>query len=316
MADAVAAFGDEHHDAACLHAAAVQIGARLILFPAATGEGKTLLAARLAAMGARIFADDAVLIAGPDDQAMAFGTAPRLRKSARYAPTAPFAAFLAHYAGPEDRQFLYLALPPDLLASHGECLGITDVVRLRRRRGETAELTRAARGDGLAALLRQDLTPRALSVAAVDRLHRVASAADAYGLAYDDVDEAAALLIREFSKPTGPEVRSARLAIRDRRPAARRHAAMARRFVRATDATRREIDGQLVLMRPGKAVFVLNETAGIVWELLDEPMPVEQLVGALIALFPAIAPRRITADLQSLLAELRQEHLIAEIDQA
>jgi hypothetical protein len=79
IAELVRAYVNELPDRLCLHAAAAEIGGRLVIFPSTHKAGKSVLSAALAAAGCRLSGDDIVLIDAQNGIGISGGLCPRLR---------------------------------------------------------------------------------------------------------------------------------------------------------------------------------------------------------------------------------------------
>ena len=172
VAEMILAFVDEQPNPLCLHAAAVEHDGRLIVFPSTEQAGKSTLVAQLASCDVRIFADDALPLSADDAKGLALGIAPRLRLPLLATASRTFRAFVEAHRGPSDRESVYLALPPPLLAPHGTTAAIGAVVLLDRQEATDARLEPAPRGYGLQRLVVQNFARAGTSLASIDILHQ------------------------------------------------------------------------------------------------------------------------------------------------
>lgn len=82
------------------------------------------------------------------------------------------------------------------------------------------------------------------------------------------------------------------------------------RLQRATGVVEHELDGQLLLLRPGGVdVLHLDAVASDVWRCLSATPTPEELVEALAVAY-AVDAARVSVDLQPVLALLRQHGLL------
>jgi hypothetical protein len=132
-------------DQCVIHAGAVEIDGRLVLFVGDTMAGKSSLALHLAAAGRRVFGDDPMIVAaskGAAPTAMALGLVRKLRLPlpADFDPGAiAYAKALGRDAG--DGEVVYLCADPGLTARFGERLPIAAIVMLDRSAGVPAALS-------------------------------------------------------------------------------------------------------------------------------------------------------------------------------
>lgn len=144
-------------DQCVIHAGAVEIDARLILFVGDTMAGKSSLALHLAAADRRVFGDDRLVVTAPTGiapSAMALGLARKLRLPlpTDFDPAAiAYARALARDAEAED--VVYLRADPGRTAEFGERLPIAAIVLLDRRAGIPAALTPIGAADAVRRLI-------------------------------------------------------------------------------------------------------------------------------------------------------------------
>lgn len=330
ICDVAMAFADERPDQLSLHCAAVLVAGRLVVMPSRSHAGKSTLVARLAADGHAVFGDDMLLVDRQDEHGIALGVAPRLRLPLpRHAGDA-FAAFVARHSGARDRRYLYLDMPPSLLARRGDIAPVGAVVLLDRQAEGPARLWRAPANAAIQALIRQNVT---LCAAPADLLRRAAALigrVPCLTMAYSDLDEAAALFRATFSQwplridPSLP-VRPYRL---DAEQAARLKAES-----RATGGAAAKVPvrlfaaGQAMLRHPdvvlqltdreaflagggGRSILHLNETGMGLWNLLAAPVSELEAVEALAAAFPDAERMAIERDVAAVFLAFAEAGMI------
>jgi hypothetical protein len=193
MARAIA----RHDHVLHLHAAAVAHGGRLMLLPASSGNGKTLLTARLVSLGCEYFSDEAVLL--------------RRDGTVRPMPTAlsikagGVEALAAHFPGswelPEhDREdgvaVRYLPPPPSSMPAPGRAARPELLVFPRFVADAPTTLRRLASADALARLLAACLAiPRRLDTESVATIVEAVEHASAWELTTGELDVAAGELM-------------------------------------------------------------------------------------------------------------------------
>ncbi|HLB79166.1 MAG TPA: PqqD family protein [Dongiaceae bacterium] len=316
IVDLVRAYVADDPSLLCLHCGAAEFAGRLVIFPSRYRAGKSTLMARLAAAGSRVFADDVLPIAAPDNAGRALGIAPRLRLPLPAGASQAFRDFVAARRGPGNRRYLYLDLPPETLVRYGATAPIGGFVLLDRRTAGPAVLTAAPRGQGLQRAILQNFA-RGAALETVDRLAALVAGGHCFTLRYSDLDAAAELLRATFGSwpPRPPAARGDAAAAEPPaaapRPRAAAPVAAGQRFVRRPDIAVRELDHELFLVgADDRSIYHLNPIAAALWRLLDEPMPVGEAVGVLCEAFPEIDAARIEGDVNVLFADLVERGLL------
>ncbi|MEX0815206.1 MAG: PqqD family protein [Dongiaceae bacterium] len=314
IVDLVRAYVADDPSLLCLHCGAAEFAGRLVIFPSRYRAGKSTLMARLAAAGSRVFADDVLPIAAPDNAGRALGIAPRLRLPLPAGAGQDFRDFVAAHRGPGNRRYLYLDLPPETLVRYGATAPIGGFVLLDRRTAGPAELTAAPRGQGLQRAILHNFAHGA-ALETVDRLAALVAGGHCFTLRYSDLDAAAELLRATFAAwpPRPPAARGDAAAppAAAPRPRAAAPVAAGQRFVRRPDVAVRELDHELFLVgADNRSIYHLNPIAAALWRLLDEPMPVEEAIGVLCEAFPEIDAARIEGDVNVLFADLTERGLL------
>lgn len=320
VAEMILAFVDERSTPLCLHAAAVERDGRLIVFPSTEKAGKSTLVSRLASFGWRIFTDDALPLSRDGAMGLALGIAPRLRLPLPAAAAPAFRTFVDAHRGPSDRESTFLALPPALLASHGETAQIGAIVLLDRKQRSRARLQPAPRGYALQQLLVQNFARAGTSLASIDALHGLTTRVPCFTLTYSNLEDATALLLTRLAAPSpqwGQELESATRndpgrELKIPHDASRRRA---RQFEQAPGVILRELEGDLFLKRPGEdGVFHLNAVAAILWQLLQHSVAIATAVAILRDAFPQADPLRIKHDVKDVFNALEAGGLIQAPD--
>jgi Coenzyme PQQ synthesis protein D (PqqD) len=313
VAELARAFAEEHSPRVCFHCAAVARHGRLIVFPNTENAGKSTLAARLAAAGLRIYADDVLPISSSGSEGMALGLAPRLRRPLPADAGAELCSFVEAHRGPADDEFLYLSLPPDLLADYGETAPIGAVVLLDRQASAPARLAPIERGAALRHLVVQNFAPGGTTLPCLDRLLTLIRSIPCFTLRYSDLDAAAIMLVDHFAGPNA--LQNARIERRETGMGVVLPAAKARpqvpSFQQSLGVVVRAIEDDAFLVKPGEqAVFHLNALGASLWFLLEQPTTMETTTGLLKHLFPQVKGSRIKRDVRALFAGLQAAGLI------
>ena len=85
-------------------------------------------------------------------------------------------------------------------------------------------------------------------------------------------------------------------------------------LVRNAGLSAAPIDRELVMLNPASDHYIaLDEIGRAVWELLENPLPVDELCRRLSQRFDA-TPERIATDLLPFLSELSAEGIISVVD--
>ena len=316
----------------CLHGAAAVFSGRLVVFPALQRAGKSMLMARLAAAGQRIFADDLLGICTLEDTGISFGASPRLRLPLPARTRRAFRNFIDAHRGPADDRYLYLDLPAGQLAQHGETAPLGAIVLLERRAVGAATLVPARRSVGLRHLIVQNLMVQHDAEAVIARLRRLVDELPCYTLRFSNIDEAAALLHSSFiSWPShSSDGGTARIAADESSPVPSksyseplvRTASPRRRrrlddhpYMRLPAISAHEVDGEIFLTDPRDgAIHHLNPMASGLWRLLAEPITTDQAVEVVQTAFPSLKRQRLERDVAALFSHLLENKLIAHPD--
>ena len=189
----------DNRELLCLHGGAVKIGGGLVCFPARGRTGKSTLVTNLAANGHKVFCDDVLGLAPPDERGISLGLMPRLRVPLAPNLSAEVRNFIATHQGPVDRQWLYLKLGAGQIATLGESAPIQAFVILERRDAGQPELIEARTAEVLKELIAENIIRKLPMPVIFDRLHRLAATRRKYRLRYSDPGEAARFLAETFA---------------------------------------------------------------------------------------------------------------------
>lgn len=317
-AELACAFAGERPGSICLHCAAVEANGRLLVFPSSENAGKSTLAARLAARGLRIFADDVLPLSESGQEGASLGVAPRLRLPLPCREGTPFHDFITTHRGPHDEEFLYLSLSNTHLALHGQTAPLGATIFLDRRRSAAAELRPLARGLALRQLIIQNFAPDGTSVAALERLCSLVERTACFSFTYSDLDEAAESLSCRFSTSHAPWLQKSddecldtcagRIPVDEITDSVRPHSAL---FVQTGGVTLRAVGEDIFLVKPGDAaIYHLNAVAANLWRLLEQPITLDRAIHAVRQAFPHVDTGRVKRDVRSVFVTLRDQGLI------
>ena len=308
----------ERPDLICLHAAAVALAGRLVVFPNIRRAGKSTLTAALAQAGFGVFSDDVLPVfyanAGRAHGA-ALGIAPRLRLPLPQTAGPEFEHWVATVSGPSNRQYRYLAIADQ--PRHGETLPIGAFVILdRQEEPVAATLSKVSPDVAMDALLHQNFTRDRHSADILRHIAATLAECPAFQLTYFDLDGAVACLKEAFAAwpdpapathpGPGQPFRMADLAYAlqgapDTRPHLRQR----------PGSLALTIGDKRYLADPdGRAIHRMDALAAAIWAIIEDPTPSETIVDILAEVFPEAERDRITSDVARLLDGLLGSGLV------
>lgn len=301
----------------CLHGAAAEFAGRLVVFPTLYRSGKSLLTACLAAAGIRVFTDDVLPIGGAEDHGIAVGIAPRLRLPLPDDLSAEGREFIEQRRGPCGERYLYLDLAGEELASHGDSAPIGGFVLLEREDDAEPELLPAREGDVLRQVIWQNFSREDAAPVILERLQRLVANARLYHLRYARAEQAVALLKETFSHwpcaPRQPSPVPVRQTPRtaNPKPSNNDRELAPGTYLRNHEITETKVDGEHFLAdAEGAAIHHLNPVAAAVWNLLAEPIALDQVVDYLHEAFPDVERQTIADDVAALIGKLVAKRLV------
>ncbi len=308
----------EHPDVICLHAAAVAMAGRLVVFPNVQRAGKSTLSVALARAGHALFSDDVVPLSfTTNDRARghAMGIAPRLRLPLPEALGPDFREWVEGVDGPRNRQYLYLSLPD--LPPRGTVLPLGAFVILDRQETPVvARLEPVGPEVAMDALLFQNFTRDRHSGDILRVMAAVLSDRPAYRLSYHDLESAVACLERQFHRWPDPG------------PGAATEPEQSFRLADfATQSPRMGKTGGPLRQRPGttevwlgdrlyladamgRAIHRIDPVGAAVWLVLAEPTTPDEIAALLAEAFPETSRAQISDDLQRLIIQFDANGLI------
>jgi hypothetical protein len=316
IAELVRAYVNEMPNRLCLHAAAAEIGGRLVIFPSTHKAGKSVLSAALAAAGCRLSGDDIVLIDAQNGIGISGGLCPRLRLPLPGNLQPETRAFITANSGPTGKRYSYLTLDETALARKEERLPIGTFIVLERVDDGLARLEPIDRTEALKTVIWQNFARREPSTLILERLYGLVGNTGAFRLVYSRSEDAARLLRERFDTwPDGngisgysPSEQSAAPILHQ--PAPDRYASVSG-FRRKSSVAELEIDGQRFLAdnESGQISF-LNQTASAIWHVLNEPMARDDIINLMTEAFPEIEPATIALDVQDSLKTMVASGLV------
>lgn len=305
-----------------LHAAAVCLHGRTLIFCGDNRAGKSTLVTRLMADAARGLGDD--LLGLHQGKIFSFGVAPRLRLPLPSSPV--LKRFMNERPGIRDRYYGYLTPSPDNLAPWGERHGPDAVILLERTPGSRAVLLPAPAATGMDNVLAHFLIPDGGAPEVLRLGSQLLDTLPCRILRYDDLDEAAellaqqapllppaALLPADFPPVTDSSVSYARLAAR-RPPSAEAagDAGDSRTLWQQRPGLSCRQAGQSIFLTDshGNHIFRLDGTGAVIWQLLSAPLSRDEALSLLAETFPDVPQTRIRHELKRLFQALFEARLI------
>lgn len=309
----------ERPDLICLHAAAVAMAGRLVLFPNVQRAGKSTLSAALAQAGHALFSDDVVPLSfsqGGSARGLALGIAPRLRLPLPEALGQGFRDWAEQVSGPRNRQYLYLSLPAQ--PPCGTALPLGALVILDRRDSPVAAtLEPVGPEDAMDALLFQNFSRDRHSGDILQAVAATLCETPAFRLRYHDLGEAVDCLQRQFGDwpdplPVGSDGPGRVFRLANLATPVAEVAWEAGPLAQRRGTTEIRLGGGLYLAdAAGRAIHKIDPLGAVIWQLLAEPTTADELATLLVDAFPETPRDRIEADLARLLAHMAEADLIA-----
>lgn len=309
----------ERPELICLHAAGVAFGDRLVIFPNIRKAGKSTLSAALAQAGHPVFSDDVIPIffdAGQRAHGLAMGFAPRLRLPLPERAGQAFRDWVTVVAGPANRQYQYLSLPDQ--PQHGASLPIGAFVILDRKdEPVTARLDPVAPDQAMDALLFQNFTRDRHSGDILKVMAAMLTDLQVYRLTYCALEDAVETLRSGLSDLTAAGARDTSdewLAFRmvEVVPPVRKRLPTDGRVGQRMGTLALPIGGTMYLAdADGRAIHRMDPLAAAIWALIEDPMPVREVVDIMVEAFPNTPPDQVASDILALLKRLYRAGLIA-----
>ena len=89
---------------------------------------------------------------------------------------------------------------------------------------------------------------------------------------------------------------------------------MSRRYRRADGIAERKIDDQIFLIGArNQSLFHLNALAAATWNLLEEPLTIDEVAGIIQSAFPDMPADAISSDVEKLIKRLVANNLVVGI---
>lgn len=207
--DAVDAVGDLTVDlmhglvnaspnALCLHCAAVEFVDGLYIFPMTYRAGKSLMSTYLSTIGARLYTDDALIVAPEDNLGIATGLYPRLRLPLPEHLDNHFKNIVKSRSLLHNRRYCYVGLNSEEMVPYGTSAPIKGVILLYREEVNKPTLEPVGKKEAIKEVILRNFARNNSAVDIVDRVSSIVNNAKCYKLSYEQVPGAARLLMQNF----------------------------------------------------------------------------------------------------------------------
>jgi len=304
-------------EALYLHAAAVEMNGRAVIFPSQYRAGKSFLTACLLAQGHRYVGDDIVPLILDSCKVRSSGVSPRLRLPLPDTTDETSRQFIERHTALAGKRYVYLELEPELMIDRSELTDIGAFVLLEREEGALARLEELPVASVFQQLIKQNFAREVDGARILSTLTQAVSNAQCIKLRYDRADEAVSLLTDHFASwPAQANV----LQFEPARPVSEAIAAEANVleasseecFIRNELVQKIRIEGENFLASPdGKAIYHLNQVGSGIWELLSEPTSKELIISTLETAFPGTEKSIIDQDVTKILDRFQSTQLIS-----
>ena len=274
----------------------------------------------MTAAGMRLAGDDIIMIDAADGSGVAGGFSPRLRLPLPQNLAPATRAFIDAHSGTIGRQYAYLDLSADLIASKDERFDIGAFILLDRKDKGPTVLRPIAKSASLSAVIWQNFARRAPSDEILDRLYALVDRCGTCILEYSAVEDAVQLLQDSFSTwpanvqsilPDAGEVETPRPVAPATTKVSANEPPLTGRFRRRDGVAERELEGKCFLAdNDGGTITVLNPMAAAMWRALSEPATADELVDLAALVFPETDRVIIEADVSAILRDFLAERLI------
>lgn len=304
----------------CLHAAAVQIGDRLIIIPNSRRAGKSTLCAHLAHKGLTIFSDDFVRLHVDSNGTLCGwgnGVLPRVRLPLPETTSEDVKAWQAENDGPANSQYQYLNI--ENLAPRHVAKPVGAIVVLDRDENNVQpELFPIAPSEAMDHLLYQNFARSVHSGVTLTALKELIDAVPVLKFSYAEAASGADFLIEELSKMALPVATLSDASAERAQEASFDKSAEPIEVFETTLAyghskgvVRITSENEDYLSdADGLAVHRLNAGSAAIWQFLSIPATFDEVVEGLSAAFPDVDPKQIEKDCHGTMTALSAARLI------
>jgi hypothetical protein len=301
----------EDLDLLCLHGAAVEIGGALVIFPNKYRAGKSVLTACLAAAGYRVYCDDVLPISLDTGKGLAPGLAPRLRFPYPDNLEDGTREFIESRIALRGKRYHYLDLRNDELASRNSTASIGAFVFLDRAEAAKTELTTISEAEVLKRVVWQNFAREVDAPSILNRLGQIVSHAQSFVLSFDRADDAVELLAKKFQRQDLPDLKAGEREILVQSANPVLTDIPAGYLMRKHGISEVTTDGNAFLAdASGAAIHHLNPTGSAIWNLLSQPVTIEQIIELLLVAFPDAGKEQVEGDVRKLIKSLKANNLL------
>ena len=87
------------------------------------------------------------------------------------------------------------------------------------------------------------------------------------------------------------------------------------RYIQNKDIVIRRVDACIFLVNPqSDALYQLDSTGSVLWLALAEPLDIDEAIKLLLIVFPEANPGTVASDVETLLEDLSNHHLITPVE--
>lgn len=315
IAELVQAYVNGNAELLCLHAGAVKLTDRLVVFPSRYRAGKSVLSACLVAAGIPLYCDDVLPIDINSGTGIAPGIAPRIRIPLADNLDSESVNFINARSGLEGKQYLYLDLDIELLAERGQAAPIGAFVLLEREVGVKASLEHISEAEVLHQVIWQNFAREAEAPRILQKLSDLVARAQRFRLRYDKAEAAVAILKAKFADwPANVDGDSPNMQTSDSSLDLLVDAP-AGSYLREVGVGITSVGGESFLADVnGAAIHHLNPVGSAIWNLLAEPVTITEMVELVSIAFPGVSRDQIEIDVGDLIDTLESRNLVVRKD--
>lgn len=309
----------QNNELMCLHAAGIQMGEALVVFPSRRRAGKSTLTAELSRRGHRVFTDDILAVQLSSDgiaEGLATGVSPRLRLPLPPEASERFYSWVEQDQGPANKQYKYLTEAP--VAGFDKAAPIGAIVTLNRVEEDvTPSFSDMDAKEVLPVLIHQNFGRFANSGRILSAFGAIARDLPCLKLTYGSFEQAADFLeeavqkgllaqhaVAEADSNALPDFERLKEPFEE----ARRYRQRAGFQCINTD------DEAFVADANGVGIFRLGPGMIPIWLLLQEPVSLEEIIAVLSEVFPDVMPDTLLSDTRKAMRKLNHAGLIDPVD--
>lgn len=305
----------------CMHTAAVEMNGRLVLFPNTRRAGKSTLTVSLSAKGYPIFTDDYLSLSLGDDMKI-YGKANGILPRARLPLPSGVEDLLTQGTdvnkSVENKQYRYVT--PFDLPPQGTKSPVGAIVFLDRAEGEETRLESVSPDQTIDNLIYQNFGRHVHSGITLALLTHMALKLPVMNLKYAEAAEAASFLGEYFSEWSEAlpqlDAADAKLiqSVSDQVPPVPPRFDPQEIYTAREGALLKRAGDQTYVSDPeGRTVVRLDPMAQTIWAILEDPMPMSEVISILTEAFPDAPKDKIGEDTLELMKWLCRKALIEAV---